>query len=234
MEEKVIIKIPDELNRGESFIKVPSNLLRLSHISDGAKVTYMLLLDYSWQKSYCFPSQSTLANLKGVSIKTIYNHLNELRKNNFITWSQNGFKKPNTYFLNEVEYLSTDKQNISSNDLQKTTTNDKKDSSNKEDNINNTNSKKTLTSNVSQKEIAIQQETTTQLINGFNPYLYSLIEDLEGVNDLEQFRFIQTHLEKGALSAIRIGYFFNQAKNSASPISHFLNLINKFINASKA
>lgn len=127
MEEKVIIKIPDELNRGESFIKVPSNLLRLSHISDGAKVTYMLLLDYSWQKNYCFPSQSTLSNLRGVSIKTIYNHLNELRRNNFITWSQNGFKKPNTYFLNEIEYLSDDKQNIADSDLKKTTTNDKKD-----------------------------------------------------------------------------------------------------------
>lgn len=234
MEEKVIIKIPDELNRGDSFIKVPSNLLRLPYISDGAKVTYMLLLDYSWQKNYCFPSQSTLSRLRGVSIKTIYNHLNELRKNNFITWSQNGFKKPNTYILNEIEYLSNDKQNLADSDLQKATTNDKKDSSNKEDNINNTNSKKTLTSNVSKKEISIQQESASQLINGFSPYLYSLIEDLKGVNDLEQFRFIQTHLEKGELSAIRIGYFFNQAKKSANPTNYFIKLINNFINANKA
>lgn len=234
MEEKVIIKIPDELNRGESFIKVPSNLLRLSHISDGAKVTYMLLLDYSWQKNYCFPSQSTLSNLRGVSIKTIYNHLNELRRNNFITWSQNGFKKPNTYFLNEIEYLSDDKQNITDKDLQKTTTSDKKDSSNKEDNINNTNSKKTLTFNVSQKEVSTQQESTTQSINGFSPYLYSLIEELKGTDDLEQFRFIQILLDKGDLSVIRLGYFFNQAKQSTNPINQFLNLINNFINANKA
>jgi len=53
-------------------------------LSDGARLTYMVLDAYDWpdasgcSKGYVFPYQSTLAKVRRVSVRTIQNHLREL------------------------------------------------------------------------------------------------------------------------------------------------------------
>lgn len=54
------------------------------HLSDGAKMTYIALDSYDWpddtgtSKGYVFPYQETLAKVRGVSLRTVQNHLREL------------------------------------------------------------------------------------------------------------------------------------------------------------
>jgi DNA-binding MarR family transcriptional regulator len=54
------------------------------NLSDGAKMTYITLDSYDWpddsgtSKGYVFPYQETLANVRGVSLRTVQDHLREL------------------------------------------------------------------------------------------------------------------------------------------------------------
>lgn len=60
-------------------------------LSDGAKLTYIVLDAYDWpdsdgtSKGYVFPYQSTLAKVRGTSLSTIKRHLAELREAGLIT-----------------------------------------------------------------------------------------------------------------------------------------------------
>lgn len=60
-------------------------------LSDGARLTYMVLDAYDWpdatgsSKGYVFPYQSTLSKVRRVSVRTIQNHLRELIDSGLIT-----------------------------------------------------------------------------------------------------------------------------------------------------
>lgn len=80
------------------------------NLSDGAKLTYIVLDAYDWpdstgeSKGYVFPYQSTLAKVRGCTVRTIQRHLDELMISGLITvetfTTANG--KRNVYWIEDA------------------------------------------------------------------------------------------------------------------------------------
>lgn len=80
------------------------------NLSDGAKLTYIVLDAYDWpdstgeSKGYVFPYQSTLAKVRGCTVRTIQRHLDELMISELITvetfTTANG--KRNVYWIEDA------------------------------------------------------------------------------------------------------------------------------------
>lgn len=80
------------------FTQIQNSLIKNSKLSDGAFRTYLLLLSYKFTESTrVYPSQRTLAGLRNVTVKTIQNHLAELKHNNFVFWKRKGYSTTNEY-----------------------------------------------------------------------------------------------------------------------------------------
>lgn len=66
-------------------------LFAYPNLSDGAKLTYMTLDSYDWtdedgtSKGYVYPSQATLAHVRGITERTLRRHLDELEQAGLIT-----------------------------------------------------------------------------------------------------------------------------------------------------
>jgi hypothetical protein len=81
-----------------------SNLVLLdTALSDGAKVTYLVLLHHARQSARCFPGQGTLAAERGVSDRSIRTHLVELVGRGLVTVERRGRAKSNYYWLESLE-----------------------------------------------------------------------------------------------------------------------------------
>lgn len=104
----------DGLREGELCFRDPvdnagfvalSNLVMLDpHLTDGAKVTYSLLLFFARQSGLCFPGQERLALARGgVSVRTIRNHLEELEDRKLVVVEQRGFNQTNKYWIEPLQ-----------------------------------------------------------------------------------------------------------------------------------
>jgi len=62
------------------FSLIPSGVLDNEKISDGAKITYALILGLSNRYGYCFATNTYLSSIRNVSISTIQRQLSELKK----------------------------------------------------------------------------------------------------------------------------------------------------------
>ncbi|WP_309720718.1 helix-turn-helix domain-containing protein [Armatimonas sp.] len=107
-------------------------------LSDGAKVTYIVLLDYARQDDSCFPGQLKLAERRDTTERTIRNHLSELEKRGLVTIEQRGHMKTNVYWLEEIRAVYTppqesDRKNSSGHDRKFFAAHDRKNFSAKED-----------------------------------------------------------------------------------------------------
>ncbi len=92
------IYIEDETLRS-GFTQIPNAILRRPDLSTGAKLTYMVLLSYAWQKDSCFPGQDTLAQDMGVSNRSIITYLKQLEEAGLLMIKRRGLGKTNLYFL---------------------------------------------------------------------------------------------------------------------------------------
>lgn len=80
------------------------------NLSDGAKLTYIVLDAYDWpdstgeSKGYVFPYQSTLAKVRNTSLSTIKRHLAELRDAGLITIDviTNSNGRRNVYWIEDI------------------------------------------------------------------------------------------------------------------------------------
>ena len=81
------------------FTQVPNLVLTNKELSIGAKITYAMLLKYSWDNDYCFPGQQTLADDIGSTDRSVRKWLKELNASGFITITQRGQGKVNIYKL---------------------------------------------------------------------------------------------------------------------------------------
>ena len=81
------------------YTLVPNFLLNNSKISSGAKLIYVMLLKYAWEKDFCFPGQVTLAKDMGVSERYAHGCIQELRKAGLISIKHRGQGKSNLYTL---------------------------------------------------------------------------------------------------------------------------------------
>jgi hypothetical protein len=90
-----------------NFVKL-REVWRDSSISKGAKVILMDLLLYGGVQGDIFPSQTTMAENHGYSVRHIRNLLGELRKNGLIGWDKFGYSMTNSYYTNEELYCLID------------------------------------------------------------------------------------------------------------------------------
>src|SRR6266851_3582322 len=91
------IEIVDE-NLRQGFAQVPRPILRARGLSIKAKLVYIALLDYAWQKGSCFPGHVALADDLDTSIDTVQRSLSELKGFGLIDWKRPGLNKTNVYY----------------------------------------------------------------------------------------------------------------------------------------
>lgn len=90
------LKDADNVTRG-GFVQIPRIVLYSKTLSDGDKVTHLLLLSFAWQQPSCFPLQATLGNMRGKQERQMRRNLKSLSDNGFINIIQNGSARANTY-----------------------------------------------------------------------------------------------------------------------------------------
>lgn len=79
------------------YVQMPRVVLYSSSLSDGDKVTHLLLLSFAWQQPSCFPSQANLGGMRGKTERQMRRNLKSLQTNGFINIVQNGSARANTY-----------------------------------------------------------------------------------------------------------------------------------------
>lgn len=85
------------------FTKASNLLLRGYHdLSDGALRTFLTILSYAWQDGYAFPSQATLAEARGKSLRSIATHIKELVGAGLLTTTRRGQGKSNIWWIERL------------------------------------------------------------------------------------------------------------------------------------
>ena len=82
------------------YVQLPRVVLYSRKISDGDKVTHLLLLSFAWQQPSCFPSQASLGGMRGKTERQMRRNLKSLSDHGFINIIQNGSARANTYEIN--------------------------------------------------------------------------------------------------------------------------------------
>jgi len=99
-EHEVIIIEDESLQQG--FTQIPNAILRRPDVTSGAKITYMALLSYAWQKDSCFPGQETLALDTGVGKRSVIRYLQELQAVGLLEIKRRGLGLTNVYVLKKI------------------------------------------------------------------------------------------------------------------------------------
>jgi len=103
LERHTIVVLNEALKHG--FIQLPNYVLLDKELTDGAKLTFAMLLKYAWQEDSCFPGQERLAQDLGKKDRALRGHLQELKKRGFIDWKQRGLGKTNIYYILDYKPL---------------------------------------------------------------------------------------------------------------------------------
>ena len=84
------------------FTQIPNGVLRRSDLQPGAKLTYMVLLSYAWQKNHAYPGQDSLARDMGVSERSVITYLKQLRDSGLVSIRRRGLGMTNVYIINRI------------------------------------------------------------------------------------------------------------------------------------
>lgn len=79
------------------FVQMPRVVLFSKTLSDGDKVTHLLLLSFAWQHPTCFPTQGSLGAMRGKTDRQLRRNLKNLSDRGYINIKQNGAARANTY-----------------------------------------------------------------------------------------------------------------------------------------
>ncbi len=77
------------MNQGTYFSLIPSGVMQHEKLSDGAKITYALILGLSNQYGYCFATNENLSEMRNTSESSLKRHLKELLDSGCITAEYN-------------------------------------------------------------------------------------------------------------------------------------------------
>lgn len=115
--EQDSIYIEDETLRA-GFTVIPNTIFARRDISAGAKLAYMLLLSYAWQKGSCFPGQQRMCDDMGVSVRSLRNYLRELESAGLVVTKRRGLTQTNIYYLPQKPVASSDRQDSADQERQ--------------------------------------------------------------------------------------------------------------------
>ena len=93
---KIVI---DEPFLRHGFTVVPNYLFGFKGLSNGAKLTFILLLKYAWQEGQCFPGVVRLAQHLEVERKSVIRYTQELVSRGLVAIERRGRGKTNVYHL---------------------------------------------------------------------------------------------------------------------------------------
>jgi hypothetical protein len=99
-DERHVIVEDEALAAG--FTQIPNQVLRRADLPPGAKLTYMVLLSYAWQKDSCYPGQDRLAVDMGVSERSVVTYLKQLQTAGLVTVRRRGLGLTNVYVLHRI------------------------------------------------------------------------------------------------------------------------------------
>ncbi len=116
LEKHTIVVLNESLKHG--FTQLPRYILKDKNLSFGARLTYAVLLSYAWQEESCFPGQGRMAADLGTTDRSIRRFLLELKQAGYIDWKQQGFGKPNIYYILDYQpiQLKADRTPVSALD----------------------------------------------------------------------------------------------------------------------
>lgn len=92
------IDVEDEMLR-RGYTSIPNLILGRDDISPGAKLVYIGLLHFAWQKDSCFPGQTRLGMFLGFGERTVRRHMRELEDAGLVVTTRRGLTKTNHYRL---------------------------------------------------------------------------------------------------------------------------------------
>ena len=118
-EQHRTVILQDEAHRRlRGFTAIPNSILRHPKLSYGGKVTFGVLLSYSWQDDFCWPAQERLAGDLQCSIRQVRRFLQELKAAHVIDWKQQGLNRPNIYYiLPQTRWTAAPEKNPERTDL---------------------------------------------------------------------------------------------------------------------
>lgn len=104
MAEAEVLKAGQNIGFGKGFdvftrggwLPFPRYVLDLP-ISFGAKILYVVFLDYRWHNDFCIPGKKLLAKRMGIGERQVYGLTVELKKAGLIVPEHRGFKQTNRY-----------------------------------------------------------------------------------------------------------------------------------------
>jgi hypothetical protein len=91
----------------KDFTLIPNRLIRDATIPDCAFRTYAVLKSFKFGSGKVFPSQETLADIRGKTTRIIIEHLKVLRSKKLISYQKRGFSASNQYhFIDEENFTN--------------------------------------------------------------------------------------------------------------------------------
>jgi hypothetical protein len=96
------IVVENEMLRA-GFAALPYIVLKDTHLSLGARLSYAVLLMYAWQEGATFAGQLKMATDVGVSERQLRDYLQELQAAGYIQIKRQGLNRPNVYFILDVK-----------------------------------------------------------------------------------------------------------------------------------
>ena len=97
--ERIIIE--DEILKA-GFAAFPYLVMNDTGISNNARFTYAMLLQFAWQEGETFPKQKTLADRIGVSVRQVRRYLLELKSSGYIQIERQDKRFNNTYIIKKI------------------------------------------------------------------------------------------------------------------------------------
>lgn len=106
LEEIEIVPQKGSKEPKSGFTQVPNKVLTDVELSISARLLYCVLASYAWDKDFVFPTQKTLSEDIGLSIRRVRDLLKELESKGYIKTHRRGYESPNIY---ELLYLPKSK-----------------------------------------------------------------------------------------------------------------------------
>ena len=75
----------------DKFVQIENSVIFNVNIPNSIFRTYMVLKTFKYGEGKVFPSQATLANLRGLSTRSIIYHLQVLKTLNLISYKKRGY-----------------------------------------------------------------------------------------------------------------------------------------------
>lgn len=83
----------------KGFTQIPNVVLRNPELSVAARLTYAMLQSFAWESEKCWTGRAKLAWLVGVSERSLYDYLSELKEARLLKIIKRGQGKTDLYRL---------------------------------------------------------------------------------------------------------------------------------------